>query len=296
MSRNPNVEYTACNLCNSNETTKLADYIYKGEKLSIVECRKCGLIYTDPRLTKAREIELFQDSYYDPSDEEAWNANRAYNYRNLIDKLEKFRSRGKLLDVGCGFGHFLKLAQQRDWQCFGVEPSNVASRYAREKMGLEVKQGELKDANFPPDHFDAIVLWDVLYYYSNPVLELKEINRILKRNGILGIRTVMYKGPLIKFFAKLGKTHLIKRNCPFWNQDWLYHFSVKNLRALLEISGFKIVHISNAIQNKRPDLNPGLRIARKAYSLFSDLIFYMSFGKCVLGPAIIVIAKKKTDI
>lgn len=300
MNKSSNIEYVSCNLCNSGEAAHLADYSYHGERLSIVECKKCGLIYTNPRLTKEREIELFQDSYFNLNDEEAWGANRLPNYRVLLNKLAKFHKPGKLLDVGCGFGHFLKFAKAKGWECYGVEPSKAACDYANNNLGFNVIQGELQDDSFSRDFFDAVVLWDVLYLFSDSASELKKINRIMKEGGILGIRIVTDKGPFVKLFTVLSNLHLVKRRSdayyPFWNPDWLYNFSIKNLKRLLEISGFNVAHVSNAVQVKRPNLSYKARFFRKLYSLFSDLIFCISFGRYTLGPALIVIAKKERNI
>ncbi len=300
MNKSSNIEYVNCILCNSGEATYLADYSYHGERLSIVECKKCGLIYTNPRLTKEREIELFQDSYFNLADEEAWGVNRLPNYRALLDKLEKFHRPGRLLDMGCGFGHFLKFARVRGWECYGVEPSKAACDYARNNLDFNVIQGELREGSFSTNFFDAVVLWDVLYLFSDPVSELNKINRIMKEGGVLGIRIVTNKGPFMKLFLVLSNLHFVKRKSssyyPFWNPDWLYNFSRKNLNRLLKNSGFNIVHIYNAVQVKRPNLSCRARFLRKLYSLFSNLIFCVSFGRAALGPALTIVAKKVKTI
>ena len=44
--------------------------------------------------------------------------------------LDRFAERGpglSVLDVGCGYGTHLRLAADRGWQCFGIEPSAHAN-------------------------------------------------------------------------------------------------------------------------------------------------------------------------
>ena len=62
------MEYVRCNFCNSSNlkfVTKSKDFIHKisDQVFSIVECKKCGLNFTNPRPTIS-EINKYYSSHY----------------------------------------------------------------------------------------------------------------------------------------------------------------------------------------------------------------------------------------
>ncbi|MDI6757734.1 MAG: class I SAM-dependent methyltransferase, partial [Endomicrobiia bacterium] len=72
------------------------------------------------------------------------------------------RPGGKLLDVGCGFGYFMKAASADGWDCDGVEISPVAVEHCRKILGLKVYERPLAELNLPADSFDVATMWGVL--------------------------------------------------------------------------------------------------------------------------------------
>lgn len=96
---------------------------------------------------------------------------------------------GKLLDVGCGNGHFLSVMQAAGWQVTGVEPDPTAAELTSRRLGIEVFPGELHVAGFQPDTFDAITLHHVIEHVSDPRSLIAECVRILKPNGRMTVVT-----------------------------------------------------------------------------------------------------------
>ena len=76
---------------------------------------------------------------------------------------------GKLLDVGCGYGFFLRLAQEAGWEAIGVDPDPQAVAYARSTLRVEALQGDLRDLDFADHSFDLVTLWNVLDYVPDPI-------------------------------------------------------------------------------------------------------------------------------
>ncbi|MFH1478131.1 MAG: class I SAM-dependent methyltransferase [Verrucomicrobiota bacterium] len=94
---------------------------------------------------------------------------------------------GKILDVGAAGGFFLKVAKDKGWEPYGVEPSCWMAEWGNRRFGVNIKPGVLCDAKFPNNFFDVITMWDVLEHTSDPLAELKESRRILKDGGIIVI-------------------------------------------------------------------------------------------------------------
>ena len=70
--------------------------------------------------------------------------------RAILDRIEHQVAPGALLDLGCWVGFLLDEARQRGWQTIGVEPSEFASAYARDRLGLDVRTEGLFEAELEP--------------------------------------------------------------------------------------------------------------------------------------------------
>lgn len=113
------------------------------------------------------------------------------NYRALLDAggrhLPK-RPKGRLLDVGCGNGDFLQLAQRAGWQAVGVEPDPKAVAIARTR-GLTVHQGGLETLHTESEAYDGITLNHVIEHVHDPRTTLTHCYRLLKPGGWLWLET-----------------------------------------------------------------------------------------------------------
>jgi SAM-dependent methyltransferase len=97
-----------------------------------------------------------------------------------------YRGEGRFLDIGCGGGSYLYRLRQWGWDVYGVEPSAAGAAQAR-SLGLEVREGHLREAQFPDRFFDAIRLHHVLEHLTEPRETFREIARILKPDGVVYI-------------------------------------------------------------------------------------------------------------
>ena len=99
-----------------------------------------------------------------------------------------------VLEVGCGHGRTLaKLAARvGDGFVAGIDPSEVMVRLATRRMKRAIDRGrasvhtaEARRMPFESDRFDAVLAVHVLYFRSQPELELREIRRVLRPGGVL---------------------------------------------------------------------------------------------------------------
>jgi 2-polyprenyl-3-methyl-5-hydroxy-6-metoxy-1,4-benzoquinol methylase len=96
---------------------------------------------------------------------------------------------GKVLDIGCGPGYFLLILKKLGFETYGIEPSEKAASFGREKLRLDIKTGTLLDHKFPDNYFHFITMNHVLEHLHNPVEVLSEAKRILHPDGMIMIRT-----------------------------------------------------------------------------------------------------------
>lgn len=155
-----------------------------------------------------------------------------YRLSGRDPSLIPFVGEGRILDVGCGLGFALALYRERGWTPFGVEPSPVAARYAREVLGLPVHQGELLDAGFPSQFVDVVQFRHTLEHMPSPSVELREAHRLLKDWGLLVIMLPNAAGLDTRLFGCWWVAWDLPRH--------LFHFTPRTLAALLAKCGFRI--------------------------------------------------------
>jgi SAM-dependent methyltransferase len=106
----------------------------------------------------------------------------------LLSGFERFGGTGRILDIGCGQGDFLHLAQQRGWAAYGSEFSPAAVALCRNR-GLNVTAGDLAEADFGTDFFDVITAFEVLEHVNEPVKLLAQVRRLLRPGGLFYLTT-----------------------------------------------------------------------------------------------------------
>ncbi|HKJ25792.1 MAG TPA: methyltransferase domain-containing protein [Myxococcota bacterium] len=156
--------------------------------------------------------------------------------------------KGRLLDVGCGLGHFVKAMQDRFpiWETWGCEISPVAVRFAADEVGAaNVRAGRVEDAGFPPESFDLVTMWDVFEHLKEPERLLRHLRGLLRPGGALFLHTpnaqVQVPKAVVKRWLlgmKTGRHYLVPN-------DHLHVYTPRTARTLIERNGFEVrfVHL-----------------------------------------------------
>ena len=95
---------------------------------------------------------------------------------------------GRLLDVGCGNGAFLKLAQKAGWSVHGIDFDPIAVTEARDG-GLDIFLGDIDQLAVQEQTYDWITCSHVLEHVHNPQKLLKSMHRLLRPGGTLWLQT-----------------------------------------------------------------------------------------------------------
>lgn len=293
----PKTETVICDLCGQDKVRCLGNFTFQNTPLTLVECSDCGLIYVNPRLTFEQRNIYFQQ-YMEGTEKNAalWDQYREANFKVDLKLLKRIfgKEPGKLLDVGCGYGFFLREAEKCGWSGCGVEVSEPPARYAREKLGLDVHNCSLEEAGFPDKSFDAAVILDVIGYLQSPARTLSEIKRILKNDGILILRSLDRMTYLKAYNILLkmqGKSRPLDDNF-FFEKDRNYQFSAKTLKKILRLKGFREIKVFNARLGNIPWRKPFIKGLMNSFMLFADFVWLVTAGKICLAPSITVVAKK----
>jgi SAM-dependent methyltransferase len=111
--------------------------------------------------------------------------------RALVELLRRFEvPSGRVLDVGSGFGFFLKSLQEEGYQPYGLEVSDYARQRAREYTAAPiVGQTAERDFPFEPGFFDAVTMFDVIEHIEDYPSTLAECKRTLRPGGRILVMT-----------------------------------------------------------------------------------------------------------
>ncbi len=147
----------------------------------------------------------------------------------LIDKGER------LLDIGCGDDTLGYFAKNKYKEVYGVDISKEALKIA-EKRGIIVKKVNLNEEKLPfeNEYFDAVTCLDVIEHVFEPRDLIKEINRVLKRGGILIISTpnIRYWRHILSLIVR-GRFPRTSGDDEFWDGDHIHYFTYKDIELLL---------------------------------------------------------------
>jgi SAM-dependent methyltransferase len=236
---------TKCFICERDDSEH---FLFAKDTLGITDqlfqlsrCRRCGLIFLNPA-PDTREMEFFYPKGYWAKRESRLEG----FYRDLITRLElknliKVMGKGgRLLDVGSGAGEFLYHAERLGFESYGVEISEEMVKYSVKTFGLKnVINSDLLSNSFPEGFFDIVLFNHVLEHLYNPLENLIEAKRLLKKEGILVIQIPNLDSYQFKFFGKKWFQLSVPQH--------LYHFTPETIRLALEKVGFdlfKVLHYS----------------------------------------------------
>ena len=210
---------------------------------AVVRCPRCDLTYLFP----VRSPEELRDAYEGPYFQAYRQAGRSLpceheevpvRVRVRLQRAHAGRTPGRLLEIGVGHGSFLNYARQEGWDVCGLDVSAYVVQTARERFGLEVLHGTLRDVQLASDSFDVVHLSHVVEHLPDPLEALHEVRRVLKPDGVLLVEVPNEFRNLHVRLRELAGVPL----APYpVSSTHLYFFSPRTLTAVLEKSGYRVV-------------------------------------------------------
>lgn len=167
----------------------------------------------------------------------------------LAEKFQEFvlrqvvgalKSRGWLLDVGCGRGrYFVPLASQ-GFIYVGLDSSiemlKIAKSNANKITGTSFffVQGSAGHIPFVDSFFDSVICVDVLHHFigkDSRKRVIGELTRVLKSNGKIVIEIKNKLNLIYWLLSKTNPSHVVQTSTPFEARFFLRAFGCSNIRA-----------------------------------------------------------------
>lgn len=244
-------EVPQCNACQSLRQRTLgfrggsAHRSGAGVRTRIVACRDCGLIFPNPMplpLDRAALYDTAAEVYFRHHDLDLKRKRAA----KLLQELETKTSGRRLLEVGCGQGALLDAAHQGGWHPEGLDISERFAQFARDKLGVPVRVGDVSSVHISPESFDVVVLNAILEHLPDPRRVLMKMHRALKPGGLIWIDVPNERGLYYRMgnlWNRLRGRDWVVNLSPTFSPGHLYGFSPKSLGALLRRNGFLTLSI-----------------------------------------------------
>lgn len=110
----------------------------------------------------------------------------------------------RILDVGCGLGYFTDLLSKDGAECYGIDLDEKCIDYCQKYMKGQYQVADVTKIPFPDNYFDKILCTEVLEHIDHNEEILKEIRRVLKKDGILVTSVPCSEGMFKAFFKRIG--------------------------------------------------------------------------------------------
>ncbi len=243
-------ETIECNLCGADNTRiyhrETLPYFDKIVDFEIVQCRECGLVYTNPRLSDYNAPYLFTDGGGEEKYESHAQA-KSPVFQSALKQIKEWQSDlngntgGSLLDMGSGTGHFMQAAIEQGFDSYGIEPAPASADYAINQLGMNVFHDDIYTIDLPQNHYDVITAWDVIEHVSDPKTMLERCYTWLKPGGIMALRFPSSTWQKIK--GVILHQILSSKRPSFGPTMHLYFFDEKTFKRMAEDAGFDILEI-----------------------------------------------------
>jgi len=216
------------------------DHSVSSEEFELLVNEKFGFLETHPQPSAEKLPKYYKsEDYISHTDskrnllEKVYHVVRNISLKRKLKLIDSFSSEAKiLLDVGCGTGDFLQIAQQNNWTVSGIEPNEEARKIANSKTNNSVYNIE-QLLEFPKHSFDVITLWHVLEHLPNLEEQVSILKSLLKEKGTLVIAVPNYKSYDAKYYKNFWAAFDVPRH--------LWHFNQQSISSLFSKEYMEVV-------------------------------------------------------
>ncbi|MEQ8239537.1 MAG: class I SAM-dependent methyltransferase [Cyclobacteriaceae bacterium] len=232
-------ECPSCGHTSFNNHLICKDSLVSEESFALVKCGKCQLVFTNPRPTKEQIGKYYNSPDYISHSNTAntpinliYKLVRGYTTTNKYRLIKKYIKQGRLLDFGCGTGHFLS-ATPSTYTTFGYDQDSDALNIAQSVSGATILNSISSIQK--EESFDIITAWHVIEH----IHELKETIRLLRKklskDGFMFIAVPNIASYDAKIYGSNWAAYDVPRH--------LYHFNQSSFVFLLKKLKLQLIEV-----------------------------------------------------
>jgi SAM-dependent methyltransferase len=157
-----------------------------------------------------------------------------WSRRRIVETFPPWTGKGRLLDVGCATGKFLRLMTAVGWEVAGIEIDAAAAAKAR-SVTRDIFEGDPLDAPFAPQSFDVITSFHVVEHLTRPRATLQRMLEWLAHDGLMIVEVPNVAGVGGRLFGRYWSGLDFPRH--------LIHFTPATMTAMVERAGGRVVGV-----------------------------------------------------
>jgi len=264
-------ETIACPLCSSNENRALCKRDRYGMGVKTVFCKKCGMIFLNPRPTASEMDRFYRIDYrrfYESIDiptveyiESGPYMARASFVIGVVSETIPLLFQGEILDIGCAEGTLLRMLGEKYPASIrsGFEPNREFSQFAANYSGVSVHCLSFEEffsgTRGNSRRYELITLTHVLEHLLHPIDALEHIRELLSSNGCFYVEVPNVVDERSKGIRHIHLGHTLS-------------FTPSTLRYALDKAGFEIVEFyKDVLPAETPSMSALCRARNKVEPL-----------------------------
>lgn len=134
-------------------------------------------------------VEIEWDNQASTWDERSINMWDHGSRKDIIPFFATHAKKGaKTIDVGCGSGYSTYKLHESGFSVEGIDISTEMITLAKERLqgkNIPVSQGDVNDIRADDESYEGALAINVLEWVSNPSKSVKELHRVLRKEGLL---------------------------------------------------------------------------------------------------------------
>jgi len=238
----PKQALTSCNLCGAPEFVALAHRDRYGYPAQAHACRRCGLVFLNPRMT-AEAYGRFYNGVYRPlvsafhgrlidadtiqDEQREYAAERA----DFIRPFAATPGGRTMLDIGGSTGvvahHF---AREFGLRGTLIDPAPLEVEQAR-RLGLETITGLVEEHDFGSRRFDVVIICQTVDHLLDVAGTLARVRQLLSDDGLVFVDIVDFRAAYLRHWSV---EEAIKIDHP-------YYLTESTMVSYLRRSGFEVL-------------------------------------------------------
>ncbi|WP_108821779.1 class I SAM-dependent methyltransferase [Dysgonomonas sp. Marseille-P4361] len=301
MAEISNIYINICPVCGSMNSThflECKDYLASKETFEIEKCQSCGFAFTQ-NFPSEKAIGRYYEApeYVSHSDTQKGIINRLYHIARKVALKSKAKivkkyttkKSGLLLDIGSGTGYFLNKMREKKWVVTGIEKSEDARLFAKQKFNIDCQDSEYL-YNISPKTKDVISMWHVLEHLEHLNTVMEHLRKILKDDGTLIIALPNKSSFDAEFYKEYWAAYDVPRH--------LWHFSPDDFKYLIERHQFELIdtkpmHFDTFYISMLSEKNKGTTLGSLVGLVRGGIFFLKSLNNKKRSSSLTYILKKK---
>lgn len=175
-----------------------------GEPYKMIHCLSCDLVFSEPM--KSASANWYKTNEYGLAFKVSANDQPHLGWYHEIFFEESLPVK-KILDIGCGRGDFIKVAENKGYLVAGIDFDETNIEIARRNFGLKnVYATTIEEflSENPKKRFDIITFFEVLEHLPDPRSFIKNVKKLLAQEGYIVV-SVPNRKRFINTIAYLDK-------------------------------------------------------------------------------------------